>query len=124
MHNNTQKRNNRIFTLVGLSVALAIGAFLSPFASQNPDGLDRVAQDFKFESKADPEALGHNLPFTAIFDEYNLRGVPKSVSTPLAGLFGTIVTFTLSVGLGKLVLRARPQSDHPESLPQEDYSKK
>lgn len=124
MHNNAQKHNNRIFTLVGLSVALAIGVFLSPLASQNPDGLDRVAQDFKFESKADAEALAYKLPFTAIFDEYKLRGVPQPVATPLAGLLGTIVTFTLSVGLGKLVLRSRTQSDRPESLPQEDYSKK
>jgi cobalt/nickel transport protein len=43
---------NRVFVLSGLGVALLIGVFLSPFASENPDGLDRVAQELKFDQKA------------------------------------------------------------------------
>jgi cobalt/nickel transport protein len=109
-HSTTQ--NNRVFVITGLSIALLIAVLLSPFASKNPDGLDRVAQDFKFESKAIEDPLAKKLPFFSIFDEYTMRGVPQSVATPLAGLVGTIATFGLSMGLGKLATRQRNVSQN------------
>lgn len=108
MSNDRHHLSNRLFIFSGLAVALSIGVFLSPFASQNPDGLDRVAQDLKFEDKANEEAPAKKLPFYAIFDEYALRGVPDSLATPLAGLAGTLATFGLAWGLGKLTVRKSP----------------
>ncbi|MEB3336715.1 MAG: PDGLE domain-containing protein [Leptolyngbyaceae bacterium] len=93
------------FTLAGLGVAVLIAVFLSPLASQDPDGLDRVAQDLKFEEKAVEQAPAQQLPFYSVFDEYALRGVPDAVATPLAGLAGTLATFGLMWGLGKLLVR-------------------
>ncbi len=111
-------QRNRTFVLIGLGVALVIAVFLSPLASSNPDGLDRVAQDHQFDSKAAPEPPAHKLPFYQIFEEYALRGVPEGVATPLAGLIGTLVTFGLAWGLGKLVVRgSRPSPDFPEEQP-------
>ncbi len=107
-------KSNQIFVLSGLSIALLIAVFISPFASKNPDGLDRVAQDLAFESKANSEPLAHKLPFFAVFEEYAVRGVPEAVATPLAGLTGTIVTFGLAFGLGKLTTR-HPQKKQDES---------
>jgi cobalt/nickel transport protein len=101
------RSNNRIFVLVSLGIAIAIALFLSPFASQNPDGLDRVSQDLKFEDKAAENQPAQKLPFYSIFDEYAMRGVPKQVSTPLAGLVGTLATFGLAWGIGKLAVRNR-----------------
>ncbi len=98
--------NNRIFVLVGLGVALAIAIFLSPLASKDPDGLDRVAQDLKFEAKATEEPPAKKLPFVQIFDEYALRGIEdEKAATALAGLVGTLVTFGLAWSIGKLTTR-------------------
>ena len=109
-HSPSSKYKTFIFT--GLGSALAIAVFLSPFASNHPDGLDRVAQDHNFEKKAEINPSAQKLPFHAIFDEYSLRGVPKSVATPLAGLIGTLVTFGLGWGLGKI---GSKKSDSPDS---------
>jgi cobalt/nickel transport protein len=101
---------NRTFFLSGLGIALLVAIFLSPFASQDPDGLDRVAQDQKFDTKALEQPPAHQLPFFQVFEEYTLRGVPQPVATPLAGLVGTLVTFGLAWGVGKGILGRSPSS--------------
>lgn len=101
----TKSDSTSRWMLTGMGIALGIGVFLSPFASKNPDGLDRVAIDLKFEDKAVAEAPAHKLPFYAVFDEYALRGVPEAVATPLAGLVGTLATFGIAWGIGKICVR-------------------
>lgn len=113
MNQNLDRSRNRAFVLMGLAIALLIAVFLSPFASQDPDGLDRVSQDYQFEEKAAEDAPAKKLPFYAIFDEYALRGVPESIATPLAGLAGTLVTFGLAWGIGKLMVRNSAPDDDP-----------
>ena len=103
--NNSSSGKHKTFIFTGLGSALAIAVFLSPFASSNPDGLDRVAQYHNFEQKAETNSPAQKLPFHAIFNEYSVRGVPKSVATPLAGLLGTLTTFGLSWGLGKVLVK-------------------
>jgi len=97
---------NHIFVLSGLALALGIAALLSPFASKDPDGLDRVSQDLKFAEKAIAEPATKQLPFFQIFEEYSIKAVPnEKVSTALAGITGTLVVFGLAWGIGKLVVR-------------------
>jgi cobalt/nickel transport protein len=96
---------NRLFVGGALTVAIAIALFISPLASQNPDGLDRVSQDLQFDSKASSQTIAQKLPFYAIFNEYSLRGLPEGISTSLAGLFGTLTTFGLAWGIGKLTVK-------------------
>lgn len=103
----SSSRRNQTWTLPGLGIALLIAVFLSPLASQHPDGLDRVAQDLKFENREAKEKSAEKLPFYTVFDEYALRGVPEQVATPLAGLLGTLATFGLAWGIGKLMVRGR-----------------
>ncbi|HEY9832042.1 MAG TPA: PDGLE domain-containing protein [Stenomitos sp.] len=110
MSENLSPSRNRAFFIAGLGVALLIAVFLSPLASQNPDGLDRVSQDLKFDHKAAENTPARKLPFAQIFDEYALKGVPESVATPLAGLVGTLATFGLAWGIGKLVVRGSGSS--------------
>ena len=110
MSNNLLRERNRALVLAGLGVALLIAVFLSPFASKNPDGLDRVSQDLKFEQKAAKDTPARKLPFYSIFDEYALRGVPEELATPIAGLVGTLATFGLAWGIGKLVVRGSNSS--------------
>lgn len=90
--------------LTGFLTALAIAVFLSPFASQHPDGLDRVAEDLQFNEREAAEPPAGKLPFARIFDEYALKGVPENLATPLAGLVGTLATFGLAWGIGKLTV--------------------
>jgi cobalt/nickel transport protein len=115
MNHPSSTRRNRVFVLSGLGVALLIGVFLSPFASQHPDGLDRVARDLQFDKKAVQTPPAHKLPFYQIFNEYALRGVPKQVATPLAGLLGTLATFGLAWGIGKLAVRGSAPTDKAPS---------
>lgn len=103
--NKFSANKNRSLLVMGLGSAIAISVLLSPLASSNPDGLDRVAQDHQFDQKADENPLSHKLPFRKVFDEYTMRGVPSSVATPLAGLVGTLVTFGLTWGLGKMLVK-------------------
>lgn len=117
MSSNTARERNRAFVIAGLGVALLIAVFLSPFASSDPDGLDRVSQDLKFEDKAIEDAPAKKLPFHGIFDEYALRGVPENIATPIAGLVGTLATFGLAWGIGKLAIRRSSSSDDDSNYP-------
>jgi cobalt/nickel transport protein len=110
MSENLSRDRNRAFIIAGLGVALLIAVFLSPLASSNPDGLDRVSQDLKFGHKASKDTPAHKLPFAQVFNEYALKGVPKAVATPLAGLIGTLATFGLALAIGKLVVRGSESS--------------
>ena len=95
-----------IFILSGLALSISIAAFLSPFASKSPDGLDRVSQDLKFEEKSIKETPTKQLLFSQVFEEYSFKAVPdKKVSTALAGVTGTLVVFGLAWGIGKFAVR-------------------
>ncbi len=118
MNQPVSSARNRAFMAAGLAISLLIAVGLSPFASQNPDGLDRVAQDLQFDQKAIDDAPATKLPFYHLFDEYAVRGVPQHIATPLAGLAGTLVTFGLALGLGKVMtLRSRPSLTPPDASP-------
>lgn len=110
MSSNSHQRN-RAFIIAGLGVALLIAIFLSPFASSDPDGLNRVAEDLNFADREVEEPPAQKLPFSAVFDGYALKGVPEGVATPLAGLVGTLAAFGLGWGLSQLVVRNSASSD-------------
>ncbi|MBW4660186.1 MAG: PDGLE domain-containing protein [Drouetiella hepatica Uher 2000/2452] len=105
MTDHPNQARNGAFVLVGLGAALAIAVFFSPFASSDPDGLDRVSQDLGFDNQAQTDTPAKKLPFYGIFEEYALRGVPEAVATPLAGLIGTLAAFGLAWGAGKLLVK-------------------
>jgi cobalt/nickel transport protein len=120
MSNNLSRDRNRAFIIAGLGVALLMAIFISPLASKNPDGLDRVSKDLKFDQKETENKPAQKLPFFAVFDQYALRGVPENIGTPIAGLIGTLATFSLAWGIGKIAIRGSgssvPESedlDHP-----------
>lgn len=116
--NNSQSRNTA-FILTGLGIALLVAIFLSPLASSDPDGLNRVAEDLNFTHREAENAPAKQLPFAGVFDGYALKGVPEGVATPLAGFVGTLVAFGLAWGFGKLVVRG---SDGPDRHSYSDSS--
>ena len=121
MTNNNLRSRNFAFTIAGLGVALLIAIFLSPLASKDPDGLNRVAEDLKFDNKALTTTPAHKLPFAGVFNGYALKGVPENIATPLAGLVGTLAVFGLAWGIGKIAVRGSSPHEN-ESLPYSDDS--
>ena len=67
-----------------LGVALVVTAFLAPFASPLPDGLERTARDLGFSARANP-VLPAPLEKSALF-----FGPLAPLAPVLAGLIGTL----------------------------------
>jgi hypothetical protein len=87
-----------VFIGVGLLVAFALAFFVSPFASSEPDGLNKVAADKGFDSGASDHALDDS-PLAG----YGVEGVHDAkLSKGLSGIIG--VTLTFAVGYGALTL--------------------
>lgn len=89
-------------TLIGLTVvglAFALGAaFLSPLASGDPDGLERVAEDQGFLDRAQDPAYN-------VLPDYTIPGLEGPISTILSGIIGLLIVFALVYGI-TLLLRA------------------
>ncbi len=91
------------FLLAGLLVALLLAGVVSGFASSDPDGLERVAEDKGFAETAEDHALGDG-PLA----DYGVSGVENErLSTGLAGVLGVGITFAFGLGLFALVRRSR-----------------
>jgi PDGLE domain-containing protein len=89
-----------VFVGLGLVVALALAFFVSPQASDEPDGLNRVAID---EGFADREEA-HDMEGSPLAG-YGVEGVDDDrLGTGLSGVIGVTVTFAI-VGGGFLALR-------------------
>jgi 2-hydroxychromene-2-carboxylate isomerase len=83
------------FVGLGLAVALLLAFFVSPFASSQPDGLEKVAGDQGFLATADDSALAGS-PLA----DYATQGVDdERLSTGVAGIIGVTVTFAVGSGL-------------------------
>ncbi len=87
--------------LAVLLICLVIVAFVSPFASPHPDGLERVAEDKGFIHLSEGKAM-----VKALMPDYVIPGMKnKTVAGSLAGIAGTLVTFGAMYGIGKLYLK-------------------
>jgi len=86
------------FVVAGMVCALAVAAFVAPFKSEHPDGLDKVAEVTGIESlKVEKPGL--------LLDDYQIA-VPggfdlPSAATSLAGILGTAVVFSLAIALSR-----------------------
>ncbi len=86
----------------GSIAALAVAAFAAPFASLQPDGLEKVAEEMKFDSL-------EQKPHVLLLSDYEvpLPGVDAStgfwqkLSVSLAGVFGTSAVLGITFALGR-----------------------
>jgi cobalt/nickel transport system permease protein len=94
-------------TIAGLGIALAIAVFLSPFASEFPDGLEFVGQKLGiFAGEASASPLPAPMPDYVL----PLPGlVHLKAATAVAGLVGTLVVFAASWGLARVFVAAGPR---------------
>jgi cobalt/nickel transport system permease protein len=96
-------RRTWVFIGVGLVIAFALAFFASPYASSQPDGLEKVAA----EKGVDRDAEAHALEGGPLAD-YGVEGVDNAkLSTGLAGIIGVTATFALGYGLLLLVRASR-----------------
>ena len=88
----------RLFIIGGLLLTISLALFVSPFASNKPDGLNKVAIDQGFEDTARDHPLNQS-PVAG----YGVDVVDDArVSRGLSGLIGTLATF----GAGLLLFGA------------------
>jgi len=91
----------------GALIALGLALFVSPLASQWPDGLDKTAEVLGFKTKAVGPILAAPLA------DYEMPGIPGSVlGTSIVGAAGTILVFVLAWLLARvLVPKASPATE-------------
>lgn len=95
------------WVIAGLALAVAVVVFLAPAASDDPDGLERVAADRQFEDSADDPAFEW-------LTDYAIPGIEnETISVVLAGLAGLAVVFVLTYGFGALMRASRRDRAEP-----------
>jgi cobalt/nickel transport system permease protein len=89
LHQSTdtqQTRQTGTFIVFGVVISLGMVLFISPFASQWPDGLERVAATLGFDYRAVTTAMPGIIP------DYRVPGiVSPAASTIAAGVLGVVV---------------------------------
>lgn len=104
----------RTLTLVGVGLLVAVGlaVFVAPWADPSPDGLEKVAETQGFSETA----RDHDLEEGPLAD-YGVRAIGEGrLSTALAGLVGTLLTFGVGLAVFGLLRRRRAERDpagHP-----------
>ena len=103
----------RIFVILALAVAVGLATAVSPFASANPDGLEKVAEEKQFLDEGKLAGIQEDSPIP----DYAFPGVDNErVATGLAGFVGTLAVFALGYGLA-FALRRRERGEAPPGAP-------
>jgi len=92
------------FGAAALFLSVALAAFVSPFASTAPDGLDKFAGEQHFEGRAEDQGSWTHAPLAG-YKAPGVRGA--AISTGLAGAAGTLLVFVCGWGMSKAVARRR-----------------
>jgi cobalt/nickel transport system permease protein len=89
----------RAFIFAGLAVTVIFATVVSQFAVDNPDGLERVAQDTGFVSSGQDHSLS-----SSVFADYATTGVAnETLSLAIAGLTGIVITLAVAYGLFRAI---------------------
>jgi cobalt/nickel transport system permease protein len=107
------RKENKPVLIYGAVIVIGLLLLVAPFASQLPDGLDRVAQSLGFETKKI-----ENMGFSTPLKDYRFYGIDSPVlSTIAAGLTGTGIVFAISFLLaGVLIPRKKNADNSPPSI--------
>lgn len=97
--------STRAVLAVLLLVALLLAGVASHYASDRPDGLERVATDQGFADSAEERLAG------APMSDYQATGIGDSrLSGAAAGVTGTLLVLALAGGLTYVVRRRTPET--------------
>ena len=108
------RRNWGILIAIGVGLALLI-TLISPFASSQPDGLEKVAEDKEFSAEAEG-------PSYELISDYTFPGVENErLATILSGMVGVLIVAAIGLGVGygmRALARSRArQSSSPQQSP-------
>jgi len=96
------------WVIVGSIISLLV-VLISPFASTDPDGLERVAENLGFLGQA------QDTPFSFLPD-YTIPFLGETeFSTIVAGLVGIIIIGLIAFFIGKAVQKPAPVEEHTHS---------
>jgi hypothetical protein len=95
-----EARSSGTWVILALAIAVLVVIGAALWASADPDGLERVAEDISFIG------AGQESPFQVIAD-YVFPGLDGPMATIVAGVIGIAVLFAVVWGLGKLLARRR-----------------
>jgi cobalt/nickel transport system permease protein len=104
----THRNENKPTLMYGAVIVLGLLLLIAPFASQLPDGLDRVAQSLGFESKKI-----ENQGFSTPLKEYRFFGIESNpLSTIAAGMIGAGIVFAISFLLAGVLIPRKKNADN------------
>lgn len=90
--------------IAGIIIIVALSALFIPFASESPDGLEKVAGDKGFLSSA----AGTGSPqVTAPFPDYRIPGMGDKTSGVVSGIAGALAMFCIGWGIAALLRKMR-----------------
>jgi hypothetical protein len=90
--------------IAGIIIIVALAALFIPFASEAPDGLERVAGDKGFFPSASGTARS---PFAAPFPDYRIPGMGDKTSGVVSGIAGALAMFCIGWGIAALLKKMR-----------------
>jgi cobalt/nickel transport system permease protein len=89
--------------IVGIFIAIGL-AFVAPWASSHPDGLERVAEQYGFLETA-------QAPTYSILPDYIFPGISnEAAATVLAGIIGILLVFGAAAGVAYARRKRQPSS--------------
>lgn len=101
-------RSAPVWFAVGLLLTVFVAVVVSQFASEDPDGLEYVAEQQGFDEQAEEDDLAGSPPVRSE-EKLDSGGV---FSSGLARLAGVVVA--LAIGFGVFRLIRAPRTDSPE----------
>ena len=102
------RRAVALVLIVGMGVSVLLAAGVSVVASDQPDGLERVAADTGIDDTEQDSAVADS-PFA----DYGVSGLDdQQWSVGVAGVLGVIVTCIVAVLLFRMLSRSRRDSGH------------
>jgi len=88
------------FVIIMLAVSLCIAGIVSYYASPEPDGLERVAEDAGFIEHAEESSMN-------VMPDYQVQGLGAFSSNALAGIIGVFATFAVVYFASRFAVRKK-----------------
>jgi cobalt/nickel transport system permease protein len=93
-------RSGPAWLAAGIVASALVVVVLAPFASADPDGLERVATDYGFDTVAQAN------PYE-ILPGYTVPGLGGTASTVVSGLLGVLLVLAVVLGAARIVAARR-----------------
>ena len=100
LHGVEVARLKRSTIWIWLTLSIGVAMLLAPFASEFPDGLEKVAKSLGFLERGTSKV-------TSPMPDYQIPGLNGGISTAMAGIVGVLVTFIVAYIIIKILHRKR-----------------